>query len=58
MCFTAVILRSAFDASGCDDPDTNGVSVCLEADAQRSEWRTELDADIPKLARLNSQKLL
>ena len=57
ICFTTGILRSAFDASAYNDPDATRVSLCLEADAELSGWLLELDAELLKLCRINSQKL-
>ena len=55
--FTTGILRAPFDASGYNDPDATRVGLCLEADAELSEWVQELDAEVLKLCRINSQKL-
>ena len=55
--FTTGILRAPFDASGYNDPDATRVGLCLESDAQLSEWVQELDAELLKLWRINSQKL-
>ena len=55
--FTTGILRAPFDASGYNDPDASRVGLCLEADAQLSGWLQELDAEVLKLCRINSQKL-
>ena len=55
--FTTGILRAPFDASGYNDPDATRVGMCLEADAQLSEWLQDLDAEILKLCKVNSQKL-
>ena len=55
--FTTGILRAPFDASGYNDPDATRVGLCLEADAELSEWVQELDAELLKLCRINFQKL-
>jgi hypothetical protein len=55
--FTTGILRAPFDASGYNDPDATRVGLCLEADAELSGWLLELDAELLKLCRINSQKL-
>jgi hypothetical protein len=57
ICFTTGILRAPFDASGYNDPDATRVSLCLEADAELSGWLLELDAELLKLCKVNSQKL-
>ena len=57
ICFTTGIQRAPFDASGYNDPDASRVGLCIEADAQLSEWVQELDAEILKLCRVNCQKL-
>ena len=55
--FTTSILRSPFDASGYNDPDASRVGLCLEADEELVEWRTESDAEILKKCRQQSRKL-
>ena len=57
ICFTTGILRAPFDASGYNDPDATRVGLCLEADAELSEWLQELDAEILKLCRVNCVKI-
>ena len=54
---TMVILRAPFDASGYNDPDATRVGLCLEGDAELSQWLQELDAGILQMCRVNSQKL-
>ena len=55
--FTTGILRAPFDASGYNDPDATRVGLCLEADAELSEWLLQLDDELLKLCRVHSQKL-
>ena len=55
--FTTNILRIPFDASGFQDADASRVSLCLEADEDLVTWCTQLDAEIPKICRMQSRKL-
>ena len=47
--FTTSILKAPFDASSYNDPEASRVGLCLEADAQLSEWLQELDGEFWKL---------
>ena len=51
------ILRSPFDASGFQDPESSRVSLCLEADSELMYWCTELDEQILKLCCRQSKLL-
>ena len=57
ICFTTGVLRSPFDASGFQDPDATRVGLCLEADSELSEFVLQLDTELLKLCKVNSQKL-
>ena len=55
--FTTGILRAPFDASGYNDPKASRVSLSVEAEAELSEWLQEVDAELLKLCRVQSQKI-
>ena len=56
--FTTSVLRSPFDAAGYNDTEASRVGRRVEADEELVKWSKELDAEILKMCKLHSRKLL